>query len=116
MVLFISGGHSWSLCGDVSLSLSSPSQGSHYVLDETYVPSLAFKKRDILAARKRAGSILGWDVPFSMLKFTTALGTCKYGEVFGGFLDEEEVVIKTLKPDCGVKARESFDRELDLLP
>ena len=52
-----------------------------------------------------------------MLKFTTALGRCKYGEVFGGFLDEEDpVVIKTLKPDCGEKARESFDRELELLP
>jgi serine/threonine protein kinase len=60
-------------------------------------------------------SILGWDVPFSTLKFTEALGTCKYGEVFKGMMDETEIVVKTLKPDGGEMSRESFDRELDLL-
>ena len=91
-------------------------QGSHYTLDVTHIQQLPSNKKDIIAARKRVGSILGWDVPFSMLKFRTALGSCKYGEVFGGFLDEEDVVIKTLKPDCGEKARECFNRELEILP
>lgn len=50
-----------------------------------------------------------------MLKFMTAFGTCKYGEVFGGSMNDEDVVIKTLKPDGGEMARECFDRELDLL-
>ena len=81
--------------------------------------SLSSKKRAILAARKKTGSILGWDVPFSMLKFATALGTCKYGEVFRGVMGEgegeKEVIMKTLKPDGREVARESFDRELDLL-
>ena len=90
-------------------------QGNHYVLDEAFVPSLSAKKRDIRASRKKTHSILGWDVPFSMLKFRTALGACKYGEVFGGTLDGSEVVMKTLKPDGGEMWRESFDRELELL-
>ena len=69
-----------------------------------------------MTARRKTRSILGWDVPFSMVRFKTALGACRYGEVFGGCLDDEEVVIKTLKPDCGGVAREGFDRELDILP
>lgn len=90
-------------------------QGNHHILDEVFVPSLSAKKQEICSARKKTGSLLGWDVPFSMLKFRTALGMCKYGEVFGGTLDGNEVVIKTLKPDGGEVWRESFDRELDLL-
>ena len=85
------------------------------MLDETFVSSLCSKTRDILAARKKTKSILGWDTPFSMIKFVTALGTCKYGEVFGGTMLDEEVAIKILKPDGGELARECFDRELGLL-
>ena len=90
-------------------------QGDCYILDETFVSSLSAKKQEIRAARKMTSSILGWDVPFSTLKFTEALGTCKYGEVFKGMMDETEIVVKTLKPDGGEMSRESFDRELDLL-
>lgn len=90
-------------------------QGDCHVLDETFVSSLLSKKKKLQEARKDTSSILGWDVPFSTLKFSTALGSCKYGEVFQGTMDDIEVVVKTLKPDGGEMARESFDRELDLL-
>lgn len=105
-------------CGCLSSkSLSnSPSQGQHHVLDETYIPLLTSKKKQIMAARRRTPSILGWDVPFSMVRFTTVLGACIYGEVFGGSLDDEAVVIKTFKPHFGATARAGFDREIDILP
>ena len=90
-------------------------QGEYHVLDETFVSSLSSKKKKIQDARKQTGSILGWDIPFSALKFSTALGPCKYGEVFQGTMDDNEVAVKTLKPDGGEMARESFDRELDIL-
>ena len=99
----------------LSVFLHSCLQGNCYVLDETFVSSLSAKKQEIRAARKTTGSILGWDVPFSTLKFTEAIGTCKYGEVFRGTMDNTEIVVKTLKPDGGELSRESFDRELDLL-
>ena len=92
-----------------------PPQADYYVLDEAFMPSLLSKKQEIQSARQKASSVLGWDVPFSSLKFSVALGSCKYGEVFRGMMDEQEVAVKTLKPDGGEIARESFDRELNLL-
>ena len=84
-------------------------------MDETFISSLPLKKKELQAARQKTSTILGWDVPFSALKFSTALSSCKYGEVFRGMMDDQEVAVKTLKPDGGEVARESFDRELDLL-
>ena len=101
-----------------SLSFPPPhthTQADYYVLDEAFIPSLVSKKGEIQSARQKASSVLGWDVPFSSLKFSVALGSCKYGEVFRGMMDKQEVAVKTLKPDGGEVARESFDRELNLL-
>ena len=43
------------------------------------------------------------------------LGSGKFGDVFKGFLNNQPVAIKTLKPDCGDLAKAEFDRETRIM-
>ena len=71
--------------------------------------------KEVVAKRKATGNPLGWDVPTSALQFNKVVGTSRYGDVFKGQLDGQEVAIKSLRPDASVFARESFRRELSIL-
>lgn len=71
--------------------------------------------KEIVARRKTTGNPLGWDVPTSALQFNKVVGTSRYGDVFHGQLDSQEVAIKSLKPDASPLAKDSFKRELNIL-
>ena len=71
--------------------------------------------RELVSRRKATGNPLGWDVPTSALQFNKVFGVSKYGDVFRGQLDGQEVAIKSLKPDASVFAKDSFRRELNIL-
>ena len=71
--------------------------------------------RELVTRRRQTGNPFGWDIPSTALHFTKVLGMSKYGDIFQGHLDGQEVAIKTLKPDCTVTAKNSFKRELDIL-
>ena len=73
------------------------------------------KKAQLIAGRKATGSIIGWDVPASCLKFSAVLGKGRFGDIFIGQMDGQEVVVKVLQPDCGTEGKMAFDRELDIL-
>ena len=77
--------------------------------------SLRDKKSQLIAARKATGSIVGWDVPASCLKFSAVLGKGRFGDIFVGQMDGQEVVVKVLQPDCGTEGKFAFDRELEIL-
>lgn len=72
-------------------------------------------KKQIIDYRKQTGHIDGWDVPGTSLKYSDMLGSGKFGDVFKGFLDNQPVAIKTLKPDCGDLAKAEFDRETRIM-
>ena len=92
-------------------------QGEDYVIDQTSasVESLREKKSKLVASRKATGSIVGWDVPASSLKFSAVLGKGRFGDIFIGQMDGQEVLVKVLQPDCGTEGKFAFDRELDIL-
>ena len=68
-----------------------------------------------MAARKATGSIIGWDVPASCLKFSGVLGKGRFGDIFIGQMDGKEVVVKVLQSDRGQEGKFAFDRELEIL-
>ena len=82
---------------------------------EDKLKNLRLVMKDIVARRKATGNPLGWDVPTSALQFNKGVGSSRYGDIFRGQLDGQEVAIKSLKPDVSVLAREAFRRELNIL-
>ena len=98
-----------------SISPPGPWQEEHLVLANPSRPNLIEMKRALMAARRLAHPVLGWEVPAQALRFSKVLGSSCYGDIFQGRLDGQEVLIKTLKPDCGQAARDAFDRELSVL-
>ena len=90
-------------------------QGEDYDLDSSEIDTLLAKKSAIVAARKATGSVLGWDVPSSCIKFSSVLGKGKFGDVFLGQMDKRVVMVKVLQPDCGQEGKRAFDRELEIL-
>ena len=85
------------------------------MIDQASVDSLLEKKSQLIDARKATGSIVGWDVPASCLKFSAVLGKGRFGDIFIGQMDGQEVVVKVLQPDCGTEGKFAFDRELEIL-
>lgn len=73
------------------------------------------QKQLMMAARCRAHPVLGWEVPAQTLHFSKLLSKGRYGDIFQGKMDGHEVMIKTVKPDCGQVSRDEFDRELAVL-
>ena len=71
--------------------------------------------KELVSKRRQTGNPLGWDVPASALHFAKVLGMSRYGDVFRGQLDGQEVAIKTLKPDGAIIAKDCFQRELNIL-
>ena len=88
-------------------------QGDLYVLRD--VDDLPSRKAEVVAARRSTGSVLGWDVPSSCLRFSALRGKGRFGDVFSAVMDEQKVSVKTLRPDCSPAGKEAFDRELDVL-
>ena len=72
-------------------------------------------KRKLFAARRQVGTPLGWDIPPNALQFSGVMTTGKYGDLFQGKLDGEDVVIRTLRPDAGEAGKDALDRELAIL-
>ena len=73
------------------------------------------KKTQIIASRKALGSVMGWDVPSSFLKFTQVRDKGRFGDVFVGRMDDQDVTVKVVRPDCNQNTKHAFDRELDIL-
>lgn len=73
------------------------------------------KKSCIVAARQETGAIIGWDVPSSCLKFSWVQGKGRFGDICVGRMDDQDVMVKIVRPDCNQEAKSSFDRELDIL-
>lgn len=71
--------------------------------------------RELVSRRRKTNDPLGWDIPSSALHFTKVIGMSKYGDIFQGNLDGQEVAIKTLRPDSTLSANNAFRRELDIL-
>ena len=94
--------------------MQPPPQGEDYVLPYS-IETLISKKKLLVAARKSTGSVIGWDIPSSSLKFSAVLGKGRFGDTFLGQMDGQVVVVKVLRPDCGHEAKSAFDRELDIL-
>lgn len=88
-------------------------EGDLYVLRD--VDDLPSRKAEVIAARRSTGSVLGWDVPSSCLRFSALRGKGRFGDVFSAVMDEQKVSVKTLRPDCSPAGKEAFDRELDVL-
>ncbi len=72
-------------------------------------------KARIVQSRHDVGTVMGWDVPASCLKFSLVQGKGRFGDIFVGRMDEEEVTVKVMRPDCNQEAKCAFDRELDIL-
>ncbi len=89
-------------------------QGEEYILPYS-VETLITKKKQLISARKATGSLIGWDIPSSGIKFSTVLGKGQFGDVFLGQMEGQLVTVKVLRPDCGQEAKNTFDRELDIL-
>lgn len=68
-----------------------------------------------MEARKSTGSVIGWDIPSSSLKYSSVLGKGQFGDTFLGQMDGQVVFVKVLQPDCGHEAKSAFDRELSIL-
>jgi len=92
-------------------------QGSYLVFPGTVSAAEQLKpwKHQIIECRKQTGQIEGWDVPGTSLKYSDLLGSGKFGDVYKGYLDNQPVAIKTLKPDCGDLAKAEFDRETRIM-
>ena len=71
--------------------------------------------KELVTRRRQTNDPLGWDIPSSALHFTKVIGMSKYGDIFQGNLDGQDVAIKTLRPDSTVIASNAFKRELDIL-
>jgi len=89
-------------------------QGEEYILPYS-IETLINKKKQLIAARKATGSVLGWDIPSSSIKFATVHGKGQFGDTFLGQMEGQKVMVKVLRPDCGQEFKIAFDRELDIL-
>lgn len=85
------------------------------MLDSEYNESLLEKKAEIVKSRREVGTVMGWDVPSSSLKFSLVQDKGKFGDIFVGQMDGQEVTVKVVRPDCNQEAKCAFDRELDIL-
>ncbi len=77
--------------------------------------SLKEKKASIVVSRRSIGSVLGWDLPSSSLKFSLVQDKGRFGDIFIGRMDDQDVLIKIVRPGCNQEAKNAFDRELDIL-
>ena len=73
------------------------------------------RKFQIIASRREIGSVVGWDVPSSSLKFSLLKEKGMYGDIFVGRMDDRNVLVKIVQPGCNQEAKCSFDRELEIL-
>lgn len=73
------------------------------------------KKAQIVKSRQEVGTVMGWDVPSSSLKFSGVQDKGRFGDIFVGQMDDIEVTVKVVRPDCNQEAKCAFDRELDIL-
>ena len=85
------------------------------MIDPAHIQDLVQRKTQIIASRKEVGTVQGWDVPSSSLKFSLLQSKGKFGDVFLGRMDEQDVMVKVVQPDCNQEAKCAFDRELDIL-
>lgn len=90
-------------------------QGEEYVLDSEHDDTLLEKKAQIVASRREIGTVMGWDVPSSCLKFSLLQEKGKFGDIFVGRMDDRNVLVKIVQPGCNQEAKCSFDRELEIL-
>lgn len=77
--------------------------------------SLKQIKHQITASRKTTGSVMGWDVPPSCIKFSLVQDKGKFGDIFIGRMNDQDVTVKVVRPDCDQQAKQAFDTELDIL-
>ena len=73
------------------------------------------RKSQIIASRRAVGTVMGWDVPSSCLKFSLLQEKGKYGDIFVGRMDDRNVLVKIVQPGCNQESKCSFDRELEIL-
>lgn len=73
------------------------------------------KKALIIASRRETGTVMGWDVPSSCLMFSQVHDKGRFGDIFVGRMDNRDVMVKIVRPDCNQEAKCAFDRELDIL-
>ena len=85
------------------------------MLDEEFDDALLEKKQQVIASRRGVGTVMGWDVPSSCLKFSVLQEKGKYGDIFVGRMDDRNVLVKIVQPGCNQAAKCSFDRELEIL-
>lgn len=90
-------------------------QGEEYILDAECDESLLEKKAQIVKSRREVGTVMGWEVPSSSLKFSLLLDKGRFGDIFLGQMDDHDVMVKVVRPDCNQEAKCAFDRELDIL-
>lgn len=76
---------------------------------------LVQRKAQIVASRREVGTVMGWDIPSSCLKFSLVQAKGGFGDIFVGRMDNREVRVKVVQPDCNQEAKSAFDRELDIL-
>ncbi len=84
-------------------------------MDEDCSDTLLKSKSRIIASRKELGTVMGWDVPSSCLKFSLLQEKGKFGDIFVGRMDDQNVLVKIVQPGCNQEAKCSFDRELEIL-
>ena len=84
-------------------------------MGDEYIELLRSCVRKLIYCRHQTGIPQGWDIPTTAIHYSRVLSICKYGDIFFGRFDGNNVAIKTLKPDCSAGAREAFKRELDIL-
>lgn len=90
-------------------------QEEEHILDPSCDAALLEKKAQIVSSRRKVGTVMGWDVPSSCLKFSGVQDKGKFGDIFVGQMDDREVTVKVVRPDCNQEAKCAFDRELDVL-
>lgn len=84
-------------------------------MDPEYDETLLEKKAQIVKSRREVGTVMGWDVPSSSIKFSLVQDKGRFGDIFLGQMDNHEVMVKVVRPDCNREAKCAFDRELDIL-
>lgn len=85
------------------------------MLDSDHDQALVQNKAQIIASRREVGTVMGWDVPASSLKFSLVQDKGRFGDIFLGRMDNRDVTVKVVQPDCNQEAKCAFDRELDIL-
>ena len=90
-------------------------QGEEYIFNHECDHSLLEKKAQIVTSRRATNSVMGWDVPSSSLKFSLVQDKGRFGDIFIGRMDNQDVMVKIVHPDCNKEAKCAFDRELDIL-